>query len=41
LALLCQSILLIANPRMPYQIGCSRLALIHSEGCDLCCIPYT
>lgn len=37
--LLCHEILLKVNPRMPIKIGCSRRALINSEGCDLCYIP--
>ena len=39
--MLCQLILLYANPRMPIKIGGSRLALINSVGCDLCCILKT
>jgi hypothetical protein len=37
--LIADEILLYANPRMPIKIGCRRLAVINSEGCDLCCIP--
>jgi hypothetical protein len=36
---MCHEILLTANPHVPIKIGCRRLALINSDGCDLCCTP--